>query len=99
MFGCRHSRGWDGEAHMDVEAAFGPGVRCERRAVYVGDGADDGEAQPIPVRMADSLGAEALERLEEPVNLAGRDQCSGVRDRDHRLSAGGCRGDLDAAAV
>src|ERR1039457_3427297 len=29
---------------MDVEAAFGPGVRCERRAVCVGDGADDGEA-------------------------------------------------------
>jgi hypothetical protein len=73
MFGCRHFRGWEGESHLDVEAAVSPGVRRECRAVDAGDG----EAQPVPAGMADPLGAEALERLEEAVHrMAGRSSVS-----------------------
>lgn len=88
-----------GEAHLDVEATFSPGVRCEGRAVHVGDGADDGQAQSVPAGVADSVGAEALERLEKPVHLTGWDDRSGVADRQGRLSFVRSRGDLHTAAV
>ena len=56
MFPCRHFRGGEREAQLDVEAALRPGVRCDRRAAHAGDGADDGEAQPVSAGMADSPG-------------------------------------------
>jgi hypothetical protein len=54
---------------------------------------------PFPCVRADAVGAEALEGLEEAVDLAGRDHRPGAADRECRLS-GGVRGrDLDPAAV
>ena len=38
--------------------------------VGVGDGLDDGEAEAVPVGVADALAAGLLERLEESVDLA-----------------------------
>src|ERR1022692_3818684 len=89
----RRSCGLPGKAHLDVEAAFWPGVRGESGAV------DDGEAEAVSADMADSLRAEWLERLEEAVHLVGGDQRSGVTDRYDRQSVGYCRRDLDPATV
>jgi hypothetical protein len=46
------------------------------------DGGDDGEAESVPAAMAKALVVRLLERLEKPVDLAGRDGRSGVADRD-----------------
>ena len=54
---------------------------------------------PFPPAWPTRSVPEALERLEEPVNLAGRDHRSGVAIANDRLSVGGCRGDFDPAAV
>ena len=66
--------------------------------VGAGDAADNGQAEPVSVDVADSLGAELLERLEKAVNLIGRDHCPGVADRNARPSGGRCRRDLNVAA-
>jgi len=34
-----------------------------------GDGLDDGQAQPVPARLADALPSELLERLEQAADL------------------------------
>ena len=60
------------EAHFDVEAAFRPRVRGERGVVGARDRADDGEAEPVPAGVPDSLGAESLEGLEKAIHLVGR---------------------------
>ena len=39
--------------------------------VGLGDGLDDGQAEPVSVGVADSFAADLLERLEEPLDLAG----------------------------
>ena len=63
-----------------------------------GDGVDDGQAKSVSAGMADSLGAELLERLEKAADLVGRDHCSGVADRDGRPSGGRCRRNLGPAS-
>jgi len=60
-----------------------------------GDGADDGQPEPVPVGMADPLAAEPLERLEQPVQL---DHRTGVGHREVCPSRDRRRGDLDLAA-
>ena len=77
-----------GKADLDVEAAFRPGICGECGAVDAGDGADDGEAEPVTAGMAHALGAESLERLEQAVYLVGRDHWSGVADRYDRQPVG-----------
>lgn len=76
------------EGHGDVEAAAGPGVCGDLGVVGVGDSSDDGEAESVPIGMADALAAGFLERLEEPVDLAGRDSLAGVGDGDDRAARG-----------
>ena len=85
------------EARLDVEAASGTGVRGEGSAVGVGDGADDGQAEPVPAVVAGALAAQPLERLEQPVHLAGRDRLPGVADRYDRPPGLGVGADLDPA--
>jgi hypothetical protein len=63
------------------EPAFRPGTGGERRAVGVGDGADDRQAEAVSFAVADPLGAELPERLEQVLHFAGRDERAGVADR------------------
>lgn len=63
-----------GEAHLDVEATLWPGTRGERGVVGAGDGMDDRQPKPVPAGVADSLAAKLLERLEEALEVAGRDR-------------------------
>jgi hypothetical protein len=48
-------RGCQGEGHLDVEAACGAGAGGEGGAVGVGDGPDDGQAEPVSLTVAGSL--------------------------------------------
>src|ERR1022692_195261 len=93
-----HPPRMSGKAHRDVEAALGPGFRCECSAVDADDSADDGQAEPVPASLAEPLGAEPLERLEEAVHLIGRDQRSGVADSYDCQPVGDGGGDLDPAS-
>jgi hypothetical protein len=91
------------EAHRDVEAALGPGMRGQLRAVRDGDGMDDGEPQPEPVpvvaAMPYPLVPQPLERLKQPVELARRNNRPGVGD-PHDRPAGRRPGlDLGPAAA
>jgi hypothetical protein len=45
---------------VDVEAAVGPGVRCERRAVHAGDGAHAVRSHRV-LEGADEVGEEIAE--------------------------------------
>jgi hypothetical protein len=78
---------YQGEGHFYVEAAAGTGAGGEGGTVSVGDGADDGQAEPVSLAVAGSLGAELPERLEQVLHRIWRDECAGVADRD-----GGARG-------
>ncbi len=53
----------------------------EPGAVAAGDGVDDGQAESVSFAVADSLGAELPEWLEEAVHFIWRYHCSGVADR------------------
>ena len=77
----RLGSGCQGEGHFYVEAACGPGVGGEGGAVGVGDGADDGEAQPVSFAAPGSLGAELPEWLEQVLHRVRLDKCAGVADR------------------
>jgi hypothetical protein len=51
---------------------------ADRGAVGGGDRPDDGEAEAVPILMLHAARVEALERLEETVDFAGRDDRSAV---------------------
>jgi len=71
----------------------------EGRAVRVGDGPDDRQAKAVPaVALADTFGAEPLERLEEPAKLPGRHHRPAVADRQHRASLLDAGTDADPSA-
>jgi hypothetical protein len=48
--------------------------------VGVGDGADDGQAESVSFTVADPLGAELPERLEQVIDRMRRDEGAGVAD-------------------
>ena len=62
--------GWR-EGHLDAESALGVGVSGDGGAVGGGDGSDDGEAEAVAVFVVGAARVEALEGLEEPVDVAG----------------------------
>ena len=64
----------------------------------VGDGADDGQAESVSFAVADPLGAELPERLEEVIDRMRRDEGAGVADRYDRARAGQGGGDVRVAA-
>jgi hypothetical protein len=69
---------WEGD--LDAEPASGAGAGGDGGAVGGGDGLDSGQAKAVAV-VVGAAGVEALERLEEPVDFAARDERSGVRHR------------------
>jgi hypothetical protein len=58
------------KADVDAKAAVGPGVGGEFGAVDGDDGADDGQAESVPVGSGDPWDTEPLERLEEAAPAA-----------------------------
>ena len=68
------------KSHLDDEAAPGAWVGGERRVVGDGDRAHDRQAEAV---MAVVGPVQPLERLEQPVDLVGRDDLAGVRDDEH----------------
>jgi hypothetical protein len=81
-----HGLGGFPSAEPKVTATSSPppgrGEGGDLGAVGLDDGGDDGEAESVPAAMAKALVVGLLERLEKPVDLAGRDGRSGVADRD-----------------
>jgi hypothetical protein len=63
-----------------------------------GDGRDDGQAEAKAVVASGPLGAQALERLEEPADLGGGDDGPGVGDREGGAAAVGCHVNAEVAA-
>ena len=61
--------------------------------------ADDGQTEPVAVRVAGAVGGEPPERLEEPVNLVGRYRQAGVAACQHGVVVPGFGANLDAAAA
>jgi len=59
------------EVRLYGESAAWAELRLEVRVVRRGDRADDGQTEPVAVRVADAVGGEPPERLEEPVDLVG----------------------------
>jgi len=66
--------------------------------VPVGDRLDDGKTETAAVSGGALVRAQALEGLEQAVELAGRDHGAGVRDREDGAARGGVRGDLESAS-
>jgi hypothetical protein len=86
-----------GEGHVDSEASAGSGV-CRDSGLMSGrDRLHDRESEPGPVSGGSCVWAESLERLEQSLELAGRDHRSGVRDREGGASSGGVRDDVEPA--
>src|SRR5579862_7218422 len=63
-----------------------------------GDRPDDREAEAVAVFVVGADGVEALERLEETVDLIGRDDRPGVGHGEHGLAVSRLGGDFDASA-
>src|SRR6266481_10020933 len=95
-------RGWravvDGEADLDVEAAFGPGVSGDGGAVGGGDCPDDGQAEAVSVVVGGAGGGEPLEGFEEAADLCGRDDRAGVSDGQDSVAILACGGECNGAA-
>ena len=89
-------RGGAGECHLDGQAAIGPRAGGDAGLVRVGDRLDDGQAQAQSL-VADAVGGQPLERLEEPVDGGGRDLGSGVGDGKDRAVFPALGGDVDQA--
>src|SRR5581483_11762782 len=86
------------EADPELQAAFGRCIDDEDGVVGVGDRLDDGEAEAEPARVAGARTVEPLERLEDPLELAGGDPRPGVRDREDGPAVARAGRDLDLAA-
>jgi hypothetical protein len=62
------------EVHLDLQASAGPGTRAQRGPVRNRDRLDDGQTEPVPAVAAVTVtahpvGAELLERLEQPADF------------------------------
>src|SRR5581483_9675471 len=87
------------ERDGDGKTAFGQRPGGDRRVVGGGDGADDREAEAVTLLVVGAARVEPLERLEEPVDLAGLDDRAGVRHCEHGIAVVAAGGDTHAAAV
>src|SRR5262249_23308028 len=79
-------------------AAGGAGLRGEGGGVRGSDGGDNGEAKTVTAVAAGGARAEPLERLEQAVNLRGRDDLPGAGHRQDGAGVAGPGGDLDIPA-
>jgi hypothetical protein len=73
-------------------------LRGDGGGVRGGDGADNGEAKAVTVVAAGGARAEPLERLEQAVDLVGRDDLPGAGHRQDGAGVAGPGGDLDIPA-
>ncbi len=90
------ARGWrEDDAHG--QAAVGPGVGGDGGVVCGRDGPDDGQPEPVPVRVVGPAPIEPLEGLEEAVDVRGRDEWSGVGHRQDGHAGRHPGPDLDPA--
>src|SRR5215469_14367125 len=90
--------GLAGEGDVDGQAAAGPGLRGDGSGVRGSDGADNGEAKAMTAVAARGARAEPLERLEQAVDLRGRDDLPGAGHRQNGAGVAGPGGDLDISA-
>jgi L-lactate dehydrogenase complex protein LldG len=81
-----------GEADVDLETTAASDSRRDAGVVHVGDRLDDREPEP------DATGGESLKRFEETLELAGRNQRTGVGDGKNSASGLGAGSDLEPAA-
>ena len=83
-----------------VEAACGTGADAQFRVVRGGDGRHDrqAEAEAEAVAVARAVGAESLERPQQPVDLGGWDRRPAVGHRQHGAPRAGPGRDLDRAS-
>lgn len=98
-WGCAAGGGGGGgirKADLDLEAAFGSRLDGEGGVVCGGHGFDDRESEADAVVAIDSVRAETLERLEEPLDLICRYDWSAVCDRDNGTIGFGGRLHIDA---
>src|SRR5262245_9233244 len=89
--------GW-GEADLGAQAAAGLRADGEGGAVRMGDGLDDGQAEPEALAVAGAVGAKPLEGLQQPVHGGRRDDGPGVGHRQEGAGVPGAGEDLDGAA-
>src|SRR5438445_10017133 len=89
--------GWR-EADLDLEAAVGSGLGGEGGVVCGGDGLDDRESEADAVAVIGAVCTEALERLEEPLDVMGWNDRPAVSDGDDGPVGLGCGSHLDAAS-
>lgn len=82
-----------GEGYLDIEAAFGTRACGENRGVRGSDGGDDGQPEPDPAVPASTLFAEALEGLQQPVDLVGGYNGPSVGYPEASPASGGASGD------
>src|SRR5204862_6231626 len=95
-----HAPAWRGrETDLDGEASFGLGPRGDARGGGGRDGSDDREAEAEPRCVARPGRPESLERLKDPLELAGGDLGAGVRDGEESLAVAALGSDLDAATA
>src|SRR6202034_786428 len=86
------------KSHCDIQAALGARAGAQRGTVGVGDRPDDGQAEPVSPVVANPLGAELPEWLEQMLDRIRGDERAGVSDRYGGAAAGHCRRDRYPAA-
>src|SRR4051812_41133606 len=90
--GCRSSARRNPQ--LDARPSAGPVLRVDPSSVRLGDAPGEGEAETESARAVPRRGA-AVERIEDALQLLGRDSFSGVRPRQHRFRAFAARLDAD----
>jgi hypothetical protein len=69
---------WRGKGQLDLKSPFRAGTCGDLGTVSFGDCSDDGQAEPVSVRVSDTLAADLLQRLKEPLDLSGWDHRTGI---------------------
>src|SRR6202034_4319398 len=85
------------ERDLDGESALGSCARDQLGIVRGGDRLDDRESQSVAAVVPGPGTVQALERLEETLDLPGRDRRARVRDRQIAVPVASSGGDLDVA--
>src|SRR5262249_40521528 len=85
------------EADVDVEPALAARTHDDLRAVRRRDGLDDREAETEPFTVGAASAVEALEGLEQALELGGANERAAVRNGQHRDSPAGRGRDGDPA--
>jgi hypothetical protein len=77
----------------------GNGFGADASSVGLDDRTRDCETEPAAAPVSTPAAVDAVEALEDPVELVGRDSGSGVADRDVKLTVVAVREDRDPIAA